>query len=93
MVVNMVKRLTAILLFVAVILSVIPTGFVSAGDAGDGTVEISNDYIRVTVNKENGGYVISTAEGDILKKSDNNVSLTHRGEYFDTSFKIGRAHV
>lgn len=86
MVVNMVKRLTAILLFVAVILSVIPTGFVSAGDAGDGTVEISNDYIRVTVNKENGGYVISTAEGDILKKSDNNVSLTHRGEYFDTSF-------
>lgn len=86
MVVNMVKRFTAMLLFVAVMLSVIPTGLVFAEDAGDGTTEISNEYIRVTVNNENGGYVISTVGGDILKKSDNNALLTHRGEYFDTSF-------
>lgn len=50
------------------------------------TVTIENDYIRVIVNKKNGGYTISTLEGDILKKTDNNKSLTHRGENFDTSF-------
>lgn len=50
------------------------------------TLEISNRYIKVVVNRKNGGYVISTVDGDILKKSDDNAALTHRGENFDTSF-------
>ncbi len=70
--------------------SLIFTVGTSASD--DGTAEISNQYIKVTVSEKNGGYVISTVEGDILKKSDDNAALTHRGENFDTSFtsfKIG----
>jgi hypothetical protein len=54
--------------------------------AESGTVTVENEYIKVTVNRANGGYTISTLEGDILKKSDNNKALTHRGEDFDTSF-------
>ncbi len=83
----MLKRLISILLAVSLMIAVIPAELVSAGTEDSETVlEISNRYIKVIVNKENGGYVISTVDGDILKKSDDNVMLTHRGENFDTSF-------
>ncbi len=89
----MLKRLLSVLLAVSMLAAIIPSGDVFADGAESETVcEISNQYIKVIVNKENGGYVISTVEGDILKKSDNNVMLTHRGANFDTSFtsfKIG----
>lgn len=83
----MLKRVISILLTVSILLVLVPAGLVSADGAADAeTVEISNQYIKVLVNKKNGGYVISTLEGDILKKSDDNVQLTHRGDGFDTSF-------
>ncbi len=45
-----------------------------------------NENIEVYVSAENGGFAIKTAEGDKLKKSDNNKDLLyHNGEY-DTSF-------
>ncbi len=45
-----------------------------------------NENIEVYVSAENGGFAIKTAEGDTLKKSDNNKDLLyHSGEY-DTSF-------
>ena len=86
----MLKRFISILLTVSVMLSVLPAGFAFAEQTD--ISEISNQYIRVVVNSKNGGYVISTLEWDILKKSDNNVFLSHRGENYDnsfTSFKIG----
>lgn len=86
----MLKRFISILLTVSVMLSVLPAGVAFAEQTD--ISEISNQYIRVVVNSKNGGYVISTLEGDILKKSDNNVFLSHRGENYDnsfTSFKIG----
>ena len=87
----MFKRFVSIILSLSVMLASFSYGVVFAEDESK-TEEISNQYIKVVVNTENGGYVISTLEGDILKKSDNNAYLTHRGEYFDTSFtsfKIG----
>lgn len=82
----MFKRFISVLLTVSVILAAIPAQLAFAGIDDAKTLEISNQYIKVIVNKENGGYVISTLDGDILKKSDDNVLLTHRGENFDTSF-------
>ena len=82
----MLKRFISILTAVSVILAAIPAQFAFAGQDDTETLEIKNQYIKVIVNKENGGYVISTLDGDILKKSDDNVQLTHRGENFDTSF-------
>ena len=81
----MLKRFISALLTVMFLLAAIPHELAFA-DGGDETLTLKNNYIKVTVNKENGGYVISTVDGDILKKSDNNVLLMHRGEGFDTSF-------
>lgn len=87
----MLKRLISILLTISVLFAVIPAEIVFAEQTDTETAEISNQYIKVIVNKKNGGYVISTLEGDILKKSDNNAMLTHRGENFDTSFTSFKA--
>ena len=86
----MFKRFISAILTITLMLTLVPPALVSADQ--DDILEISNQYIKVIVNSKNGGYVISTLEGDILKKSDNNAFLTHRGENFDTSFtsfKIG----
>lgn len=72
---------------VLTLMSTLLTQFALAAPVSEhDTVIIQNEYIKVVVSKNNGGYVISTLEGDILKKSDDNVNLTHRGENFDTSF-------
>ena len=81
----MIKRFLSVMLAVSLALSLAPLQSAFAAQE-DGTTEISNQYIKVVVNNKNGGYVISTREGDILKKSDNNAMLTHRGENYDTSF-------
>ena len=86
----MFKRFISAILTITLMLTLVPPALVSADQ--DDILEVSNQYIKVIVNSKNGGYVISTLEGDILKKSDNNAFLTHRGENFDTSFtsfKIG----
>lgn len=80
----MIKRILSTLLTVVLLCNFISS--VSVFAAEPETVEIGNEYIKVCVSRENGGYVITTAEGDILKKSDNDVRLTHRGENMDTSF-------
>lgn len=79
----MLKRFISILLAASLLT---PAELVFAGQEDADTAEISNQYTKVIVNRKNGGYVISTLDGDILKKSDDNVMLTHRGENFDTSF-------
>lgn len=77
------KRIIASVISMIMILTLLPAP-VFAQETG--TVTVENEYIRVTVSKENGGYTISTKKGDILKKTDDNKALTHRGENFDTSF-------
>ncbi|MDF2921551.1 MAG: hypothetical protein K0R57_465 [Paenibacillaceae bacterium] len=79
------KRLLTGLLAAALMALAVPVMPASAAPSPE-TAEIANPYIRVSVSKENGGYVISTVEGDILKKSDDDVDLTHRGANMDTSF-------
>ena len=77
------KKTLAVLLAAVMVFCSIPV--VMFADNGS-TETISNDYIKVVVSKVNGGYTIATLDGDILKKSDNNKELTHRGDNFDTSF-------
>lgn len=83
---NMMKKVLSVLICLSMIFTALPAQLVFADGSEDGVVTISNQYIKVSVNRENGGYVISTLEGDILKKSDNNKDLMHRGENMDTSF-------
>ena len=49
-------------------------------------IEINDGYISVRVSRANGGFSISTVEGDALSKSDNNKALTYSDDYYDTSF-------
>ena len=53
---------------------------------GEGEYSLINENIEVYVSAENGGFVIKTAEGDTLKKSDNNKALLYRSGEYDTSF-------
>ena len=64
----MIKRVFSIILTVAILLTLLPVA--PAYGAEPGTVEIANAYVKVSVNRKNGGYVITTVEGDILKKSE-----------------------
>lgn len=82
----MIKRIVSLILLVTLVFTFIPLEPVWTAWTEPKTVEISNQYIKVTVSKDNGGYVIATKEGDILKKSDNDKALTHRGANMDTSF-------
>ncbi|MEA4961163.1 S-layer homology domain-containing protein [Lutispora sp.] len=82
----MMKRIISAVLLITLIFTIIPMEPLWADWSEPETVEIKNDYIKVTVSKENGGYVVATIKGDILKKSDDDKALTHRGTNMDTSF-------
>lgn len=57
-----------------------------ADELSEQAYTLTNGYITLEVSKKNGGFSVRTADGDILKKSDNNKKLLyHDGEY-DTSF-------
>lgn len=51
-----------------------------------GYLELNDGYASVRISKGNGGYYISTVEGDVITKSDNNSSLVYSDEMYDTSF-------
>lgn len=80
------KRLISCLLCITILTSIMPiSAFADIGTKSQ-PYTIDNGYIRVEVSGENGGFVINTEEGDLLKKSDNNKKLLfHNGKY-DTSF-------
>ncbi len=82
----MMKRIISAVLLITLIFTIIPMEPLWADWSEPKTVEIKNEYIKVTVSKENGGYVVATLKGDILKKSDDDKALTHRGANMDTSF-------
>ena len=54
--------------------------------AADEYIEINDGYLRVRVSTSNGGFSVTTVEGDALSKSDNNKDLIYSDDYFDTSF-------
>lgn len=58
----------------------VPLAGLCLGDDRKGTVSVENEYLKVTVNRANGGYAITTREGDITKKTDNDKALLHSGE-------------
>jgi uncharacterized repeat protein (TIGR02543 family) len=78
------KKVISLTLLVIMLFGYVPSITVKAAE--EATVTVENEYIRVIVNRKNGGYTISTLEGDILRKTDDNKQLTHRGTDFDTSF-------
>lgn len=87
------KRILSWLLCAAILLTLIPaSAVISFAEELSGVKTIDNGYLKVYVSEKNGGFSVSTVEGDRLKKSDNNKKLLyHDGEY-DTSFislKIG----
>jgi len=51
-----------------------------------GFIELSDGYITVKVSSSNGGYYLSTVEGDVISKTDNNSDLVYSDTSFDTSF-------
>ncbi len=77
------KCISLILCFSLIMGMIIP---LTAYAEGEREYSLTNENIEVYVSAENGGFAIKTAEGDKLKKSDNNKDLLyHNGEY-DTSF-------
>ena len=49
-------------------------------------IEINDGYLSVKVSKSNGGFSVTTVEGDVLSKSDNNKAMTYTDDFYDTSF-------
>ena len=77
------NRITALALSAAML-----TGMTSALAAeGDQQVyTLQNNFIKVDVSGENGGFHIDTIEGNKLNKDDNNKMLLHNSSEYDTSF-------
>ena len=80
---KMTKRILAFLLSFTLLLSVLPA---SVFAAGEDALTIGNGYIEVRVSKKNGGFLVNTAEGNLLNKSDNNKDLLYHSGSYDTSF-------
>jgi len=77
------KRCLAVLLCFALLFPLLPA---NAFAADDSVFRLDNGYIEVSVSKENGGFLVNTVEGDLLKKSDNNKNLLYHSGDYDTSF-------
>ena len=81
------KRFLSLLLSLCLLLGLLPSGVITAlAEEAETVYTLDNGYIRVSVSKENGGFSIGTAEGDKLKKSDNNKKLLYHNGQYDTSF-------
>ena len=85
------KRIISLCLVLSLLFSlIVPTGVSakSLWDALDDTVSMSNKYIKVVVNKDNGRFAIRTVDGQPLRKNDQNSEMTFDGD--DTSFTTFR---
>ena len=70
---NIIKRITAYLLTIAVLVSVFPAAVL----ADENEYRISNEYLNFTFNKKTGGFAVETAEGNPQKILDNNIPLLY----------------
>ena len=77
------KRLISFILCFALIVTMMPLSVFAAEDEA---VTIDNGYIEASVSTRNGGFIIKTIEGNLLKKSDNNKKLLYHNGHYDTSF-------
>ena len=77
------NKITALALSVAMLTGMTP---VLAAEGDQQVYTLQNDFIRVDVSGENGGFHIDTIEGNKLSKDDNNKMLLHNSSEYDTSF-------
>ena len=78
------KKCISLILCLSLMMSMIIP--LAAYAQGESEYSLINENIEVYVSAENGGFAIKTAEGDKLKKSDNNKDLLYRSGEYDTSF-------
>lgn len=83
------KKLMGVMLSAAILITGIPAQALAAGTPqteSPDKLELSDEYIRITVSGKNGGFLIDTLEGNKLKKSDDNKFLLYPAEEYDTSY-------
>ena len=82
------KRILSSLLVAVMLVTCIPSAVYAAGSSADNPekLELSDEYIKVTVSGKNGGFLIDTLEGNKLEKADNNKFLLYPAEDYDTSY-------
>lgn len=81
------KILSSILVAVMLVTSITTVAYAAgSGENNPKKLELSDEYIKVTVSGENGGFLIDTLEGDKLEKADNNKFLLYPAEEYDTSY-------
>lgn len=84
------QRIISICMSLLLLLGALPMQVMAAElkEASEDTVSMSNKYIKVIVNKKNGRFAIRTADGQPLRKNDQNTTLTFDED--DTSFTTFR---
>lgn len=89
------KRILALALIASMLVGFTPTTAMAQetnntmqGDivTGVDAAEVSDDYISIQVSTKNGGFLISTVEGNKLEKSDDNKDLLYPSADYDTSY-------
>lgn len=100
MIKKMIKKIAALLMVLTVCCASLPIrAFALVGKSGGvkaqgesenesslGYIELNDGYISVRVSSKNAGYYVSTVEGDVISKTDNNADLVYSDSQFDTSF-------
>lgn len=85
------KRIFAFILCASLLLGAVPASTQAAStEESLGCIELNDGYLSVKVSTKNGGFLVDTAEGDKLNKSDNNKFLLYPDEAYDTSFTTFR---
>lgn len=78
------RKILAVILAVLITIGTIPlTGFAADEES---ILEMADEYLAVTLSGKNGGFLISTCDGDKLNKADDDKNLLYPAENFDTSF-------
>ena len=83
---NTMKKILASVLCAAILLGCMPMAAFAEELNAPKSHELSDDYVSVTVSAENGGFLISTVEGNRLEKEDNNKNLLYPSAEYDTSY-------
>ncbi len=78
------RKILAVILTVVITISTIPLAGFAADE--DNILEMADENLAVTLSGENGGFLISTRDGDKLNKADDDKNLLYPAENFDTSF-------
>ena len=80
------KRCVTALLTLSLLTGIIPSTVLTARAAAGTVYSLNNEYIKVDVSGDNGGFAISTLIGDKVNKADDNKNLLFRRGEYDTSF-------